>query len=634
MGLQRKLGMIDVFAIAVGAMISSGLFILPGLAFAMSGPSVFLAYLLAGLLAIPALLSKCELATAMPKAGGTYFFIDRSMGPAMGTLGGAAGWFSLSFKTAFSLVGMSAFTKLLFPDLDDMQLRYIAAGLCVFFTFVNLWGVHHAGRMQVVMVLGLIVILIGYAIAGYAETDAARFEPLFPHGYTGLFATAGLVFVAFGGMTKAASVAEEVRNPSRDLPWGMILAFIVVLILYTTTTLVTVGVVEGATLAESLTPINDGAKAATHYELEVMLLGVDTTLVDFKFNLGVLVVTIAALLAFISTANAGILAASRMPLAMGRDGLLPEVFQRVHKKRGTPTVAVLCTSGFMIAVILAFDIEGLVKTASTLKLLLFVLVNISVIIMRWSQLENYRPSFRTPLFPIPQIFGVIAYGALIAAMGMTPLLLSGGFILVSLIWYYVYGRQAKQHRASALVHVVDRVAGRELRTGTLDDELKEIVRLRDNIAEDRFENLLKTCHVVDLPTKTSLPVFVERIARDLAEGLAIEPELLAQRILAREREATTVLTPSLAVPHVIVPGKGVFKLVLARCNDGIAFNTESQDVKLVFALLASEDERDFHLKALVGIAKLGSMVDFEAACASAEDGEDLRALLLRRRRGL
>ena len=75
-------------------MISSGLFILPGVAFGLTGPSMCLAYLLAGLLTIPALLSKAELATAMPKAGGVYFYIDRSMGPAMGTVGGLAGWFS------------------------------------------------------------------------------------------------------------------------------------------------------------------------------------------------------------------------------------------------------------------------------------------------------------------------------------------------------------------------------------------------------------------------------------------------------------------------------------------------------------------------------------------------------------
>jgi len=91
--LQKRLGTTEVFAISVGAMISSGVFILPGLAYAMSGPSMILAYLLAGLFAVPALMSKIELATAMPKAGGVYFYIARRMGAAMGTVGGRAGWF-------------------------------------------------------------------------------------------------------------------------------------------------------------------------------------------------------------------------------------------------------------------------------------------------------------------------------------------------------------------------------------------------------------------------------------------------------------------------------------------------------------------------------------------------------------
>ena len=113
--LRKELGVLDIFSIAAGAMISSGLFILPGLAFAKTGPAVLISYGIASLLIIPAMLSKAELATAMPKAGGTYFFIDRSMGPLVGTIGGFAAWFSLAFKSAFALVGIGVFAILLNP---------------------------------------------------------------------------------------------------------------------------------------------------------------------------------------------------------------------------------------------------------------------------------------------------------------------------------------------------------------------------------------------------------------------------------------------------------------------------------------------------------------------------------------
>ncbi|MCK4339882.1 MAG: amino acid permease, partial [Candidatus Cloacimonetes bacterium] len=126
MKLKKQLGLLEVFCIAAGAMISSGLFVLPGIAFAKCGPSVIVAYLIAGIIFIPSLLSKAELGTAMPKAGGSYFFIERSMGPAAGTLGGLASWFSLALKSAFALIGIGAFTILIFPSITGIQIKVIA----------------------------------------------------------------------------------------------------------------------------------------------------------------------------------------------------------------------------------------------------------------------------------------------------------------------------------------------------------------------------------------------------------------------------------------------------------------------------------------------------------------------------
>ena len=100
--LRRDLGLYAVFTISLGAMIGSGIFVLPGLAFTVAGPSVILAYMLAGLVMLPAAFSQSEMATAMPQAGGTYLYIDRAMGPLMGTISGFGVWFSLVFKSAFA----------------------------------------------------------------------------------------------------------------------------------------------------------------------------------------------------------------------------------------------------------------------------------------------------------------------------------------------------------------------------------------------------------------------------------------------------------------------------------------------------------------------------------------------------
>ena len=126
MKLKKELGLLEVFCISSGAMISSGLFILPALAYAKTGPAVIIAYMIASILVIPTVLSKAELATAMPKAGGNYFFIDRSMGPRMGTLGGLADWFSLWFKSAFSLLGMGIILTLFNPGVTELQIKLLA----------------------------------------------------------------------------------------------------------------------------------------------------------------------------------------------------------------------------------------------------------------------------------------------------------------------------------------------------------------------------------------------------------------------------------------------------------------------------------------------------------------------------
>ncbi len=161
-GLKKELGLLSVFSIAAGAMISSGLFILPGLAYFKSGPAVILAYLLAGILVLPSMFSKAELATAMPKSGGAYFFINRSMGAGFGTIAGISAWFSLAFKSAFALVGIGAFASIIYPDITIFQIKLIAVFFCIFFTIINLKSTKHTGSLQIFMVMGLLILLVYY----------------------------------------------------------------------------------------------------------------------------------------------------------------------------------------------------------------------------------------------------------------------------------------------------------------------------------------------------------------------------------------------------------------------------------------------------------------------------------------
>ena len=165
--LRKHLGLVHVFCIASGAMISSGLFILPGLAYAKAGPAIILCYLLAGLLSLPGMLSLAEMTTAMPKAGGDCFTIIRSMGPGVGTVAGLLSWFSLSMKSAFALVGMSLFAAAAI-GLDQ---HLVAVVCCMAFVGINLLGVKEAGRTQVLMVSGLLLLLLLYVLFGLPSTN-------------------------------------------------------------------------------------------------------------------------------------------------------------------------------------------------------------------------------------------------------------------------------------------------------------------------------------------------------------------------------------------------------------------------------------------------------------------------------
>ena len=147
--LTRSLGLRHVFALSTGAMLSSGLFLLPGLAASKAGPAAVVAYLLAGVLAVPAMLSVSELATALPKAGGAYYFLERALGPAVGTVAGFGTWLSLVLKDAFAMVGMSAYLVLIL----DVDATKLALALIALFTLVNVIGSKASASVQLVLVV-------------------------------------------------------------------------------------------------------------------------------------------------------------------------------------------------------------------------------------------------------------------------------------------------------------------------------------------------------------------------------------------------------------------------------------------------------------------------------------------------
>ena len=594
-------------------MISSGLFVLPAIAYMKAGPAVIISYFFASILIIPSVLSKAELSTAMPRAGGTYFFVERSLGSTWGLFGGLANWFSVALKSAFAIVGMAVFVEVVLQtvfqlQLSQVHLKAIAALCCLGFTILNIVSVRHTSRFQVLLVGILLLILAMFILFGSGTVKLDRYQGFLEKGWLAILATAGRVFVSFGGLTKVASIAEEVRQPGKNLPAGMILAWFVVTVCYLGVIIITVGVVDGPKLAGNYTPISLAAS-------------------KFMGPAGFAILGLAAIAAFVTTANGGILAASRAPMAMSRDQLLPPLLARVNERFKTPHISILLTGAFMIAAIVFLDIEVLVKTASTLMIILFILDNASVIIMRESRIQSYRPKFKSPLYPYIHIFAIFAYAALIVDMGTVPLLITAAFVALSAAWFVFYVSR-RVSRASAVMHVVERVTDRALKTVTLENELRDILMERDDIIEDRFDELIRECEILDIQgAKTSEEVF-RRVARILEKRLDISEYVLFEKFLYREAEGGTVVQPGLAIPHIVVEGQNKFDILLVRAVDGISFPIAPDPVKIMFVLAGSKDERNYHLRALMAIAQIAQEKEFESRWLAARGPAEIRNLIL------
>jgi amino acid transporter/mannitol/fructose-specific phosphotransferase system IIA component (Ntr-type) len=605
--LKRDISLLGVFCIASGAMISSGLFILPGIASAEVGPALFLSYILASLFALPTVLSMAELVTAMPKAGGDYFFITRSMGPIAGTIGGLSTWFSLSLKSAFALIGMSAYLSLI-PIFSVYSIKLVGAFLCLLFMGINLKGTKHAGRFQIGLVVFLLGLLFLYVIEGFTKIHISRYTPFTPYGTSSVFAAAGLIFISYGGITKIASMAEEIDNPTRNIPLGMFLSLIIVGLLYAVVVFVTTGVLDQNLLSGSLTPISDAAS------------------ITFG-TLGAITMAIAAILAFVSTANAGIMSASRYPLAMSRDNLMPSFLKKIHSKHKTPYNAIITTTLFMISAILFLELELLVKAASVFLILIYILINIALIIMKESKIANYRPTYRCPLYPYLQIIAIAGGIFLLVEMGKAPLLIAASFVALGLIWYLFYGKLSFK-KDPALIHLVERITSKELAGDSLRVELKSIIKERDGIYEDRFDYLIKEAGILDIEHQLDMKTFFRVTAGKLAEDMDEGPDYFYRLLMEREKESSTVIHEGLAIPHIITAGKNEFKIILARCKEGVIFEDADKPVQIIFVLAGSKDERNFHLRVLSAIAQIVQSEKFKKLWLQAKNAEELRDVIL------
>ena len=440
--LERSLGLFPTMMISMGAMIGSGIFVLPALGFKKVGPAVIGAYVLAAVVVTPAALSKAEMATAMPESGGTYLYIDRALGPLFGTIAGIGAWFSLVFKSAFALVGLGAYL-LLFAPLSQEAVVFVALGLAVLVVALNVSGTKLSGSVQAVIVSLVVVGLAAYTLNAAVVGESARFRPFVSGEEFGVVTAAAFVFVSYAGVTKIASVAEEVENPSRNLPLAMLGSLALMVVIYVAVVAAVVALADPTTLktggpggTASLTPMADGAGA---------LFG----------GVGVVVISVVAVVALTSMANAGVLSSSRFPLAMSRDSLLPPGLRRIDRRFKTPRNAVVLTGVVLVGLIAFVPVIELAKLASAFQILVFSIINVALVAFREADVPGYDPDFVAPGYPYVQLFGVVGGGVFLTQIGRLPLLGAAGIIAGGAAVYVGYGR-SRTDRTGALGAILDR----------------------------------------------------------------------------------------------------------------------------------------------------------------------------------
>ena len=604
MELKKNLKFIQVFSITVGSMISSGIFILPSVAFDKVGPAIVISYIIAGLCALLGSLSMIELTTAMPKAGGVYFFTSRSLGALVGTLSGILMWLAIAMKAAFAIYGLSAVVS----HYTGISFFIIGIIVTLFYTALNIKGTHEAAKFDVCLVTAIIIIMIPFAILGHSKINPMDFQPFITHhgGFNEIFGTAAFVFIAFGGIMNAANVSEEMANPKRDIPLAIFTAVGLVLVLYTVILITAIGVLPGADFAKSINPIADAGR---------LIMGTP----------GFIVITIAACLAFSSCANSGIMSASRYPMALSRDNLAPKFIGKLSSKSQTPVISILLTAGLIIFA-LTMDLHSLVEGASTIILTSYLLTDLAVIVLRKSKIQNYKPSFKVPFFPWLQIFSIIIFSCLIYHMGIEAIKISGILIGISFI-VYLTNLKKKKHK-HALFHALEHIKDKKVTSYRLEHELKNIIHERDNIVKDEFDKVIEEASVLDLGKAYNKEELFELISQKIHNIVKIPTNELKRLFIEREKESSTALSESVAIPHVIFEKGDTFTVIIARCKAGIYFSDEHPNIKTIISITASKNKKNLNLRTIAAIAQTVNDKNFDSEWNNAVTTKNLKDIFL------
>ncbi len=401
-------------------MIGAGIFILPSLAAGEAGPASILSFVGGGFISLLAAFSLSELSTSIPKTGGSYHYVNHSLGGFFGSVVGWGMWIGLMFASAFYMIGFGQYLTYFFGNVPVAVVALIMAFVLI---GVNYYGVKETGVLQNFIVVLLVGLILVFILAGFPSVDFGNLQPFNPKGWGAVASTVGAIFVSFIGFEVIASSAEEIKNPERNLPLAMIAAVLTPIALYVLVMVVSIGVLSSTTLAETALPVAEVAR-------------------EFLGSIGGTAMVVGAIFATVSSANASILSATRINFAMGRDKILPDWLNEIHENFRTPYRSIIITGGIILLLIASgVGIGTLAKVAGFAYLVTYALLHVSVIIMRNIYSEVYNPSFESPLYPITQIVGIVSCAFAFLIIGKTTLVIGAIIMLVGGLGYVFYSKE-------------------------------------------------------------------------------------------------------------------------------------------------------------------------------------------------
>jgi amino acid transporter/nucleotide-binding universal stress UspA family protein len=521
--LAKDLGPLAALTIGVGTMIGAGIFVLPGEAINRAGSFAILSFVLGGGIALFTALSASELGTAMPRSGGAYFYVNEALGPLFGSIAGWANWLGLAFASAFYMVGFGEYVVSIagLPDgfviasVTVPWIKLIGFLAAALFVLVNYVGAKETGRLQNVIVVLLVLILSVFTIYGATRAETANIPG--SQGLTPMLETTGLIFVSYLGFVQITSVAEEIKEPGKNLPRAIIGSVVIVTVIYALVLVVMSAAVEQGFIAQTSA---DGGIAVV--EVARLLLG----------PFGAAAMLFGGLLATASSANASILASSRINFAMGRDRIVTPDLNEIHPRYGTPYRSIALTGAFILLFIVAAPINTLASIGSFLHLVIYGLLNVALLVMREAEPEEYEPSFEVPLYPITPIVGGVLSFALIYYIESVPRLVGAAIVVFAAVWYLSYARSRTEKQGLLSEYILSRseempdaaVDAAESVQPTGDNQFrvmvplanpeheKELITLASAVAKQRGGKL-DAVHVITVPDQTSLSYAAEHVNR-------------------------------------------------------------------------------------------------------------------------